>query len=73
MRIYDLYRNIRESDISEVTERFPNFETYFENFKKFTKYDLYNFSNLVYEKPGWACLDFKGNFSNYFILVELIL
>ena len=66
VRIYDLFKNIKESKLLEQVDSqitYYNYEKYFDNFKKFSKYDLFNFSNLVYEKPGWAYLDFKGNFS----------
>jgi len=66
VRIFDFYYIIKESKISKIVENFPYYEKLFENFKQFSKYDLLNFSNLILEKPGWACLDFKGNFSKFF-------
>ena len=68
VRIFDFYNNVKESEISEITSAYNIFEKYFENFKKYSKYDLKNFSNLLSEKPGWAYLDFKGNFSKNWLI-----
>jgi hypothetical protein len=63
VRFFDFYHNVKESEISEIANLFSSYEEYFDNFLKFSKYDLAKFSNLLSEKPGWAHLDFKGNFS----------
>ncbi len=63
VRFFDFYHNVKDSEISEIASYFSSYETYFKNFFTFSKYDLANFSNLLSEKPGYAYLDFKGNFS----------
>ena len=62
-RIFDLYKNLVESEIGYLFENLKNYVRFFDNFKRFSKYDLGHFSDLTWDKPGWAYLDFKGNFS----------
>lgn len=68
-RMHELYKNIGDSKIFTILRTLQNYNLCFDNFKKFTKYDLSNFSNAIYDKPGWAYLDFKGNFSKIFFTI----
>lgn len=73
-RILDLYCNIKESKLSDLLTQFEKFEVYFKNFQTFSgsKLNLNELRELMFNKPGLAYLDYKGNFSKIKITYNFI-
>lgn len=66
MSFLDIFENVSASKASSLlSDSMRNtFRQCFINFNSYSKIDLYKLLEALYEKVGYAFLDFKGNFSN---------
>ena len=63
LTFYQLFLYLKQSKLSDslIVKNKLDLEVVFENYMKFSKINLKNFLDLIYEKEGYAFLDFKGN------------
>ena len=68
LKFYQLFLNLDESKLSNTLniQNKLDLENLFNNYIKFSKINLKDFLNVIYEKEGYAFLDFKGNICKYF-------
>lgn len=68
LKFYQLFLNLEGSKLSNLLniENKSDLENLFNNYMEFSKINLKDFLNVIYEKEGYAFLDFKGNICNHF-------
>jgi hypothetical protein len=66
-RILDFYLNLQHHKFQFEDIDLQLFDIYFKNFQRFSEpnTDLFEIRRLIFEKPGLAYLDYKGNFSKF--------
>ena len=70
LKFYELFKNLCDCGISEFISKeiTESLDKFLNNYMRFSLINLYDFLEVVYEKEGYAFLDFKGNFSKTFVL-----
>ncbi len=72
VRLYDIYCTTLESKLGDYANHFNLMEikTYFNNFQQRTNESLYDHASEIYQKKGFALLNYKDSFGIFLLKIE---